>query len=799
MSKLIVRKAAVLGAGVMGAQIAAHLANAKVPVVLFDLPAREGGKNGVVTKALAGLKKLDPAPLASRSNLQYIDAANYDEHLPLLGECDLIIEAIAERMDWKADLYSRIAPHVRPGAVLASNTSGLSINALADALPEALRPHFCGIHFFNPPRYMTLVEIIATRSTAAETLDALETWLTSRLGKGVIRALDTPNFVANRIGVFSILAVMHHTAAFGLGFDEVDALTGPRIGRPKSATYRTADVVGLDTLAHVVRTMAETLPDDPWHRHFASPAWLQALIDQGALGQKTKGGIYRKQGKEIQVLDPASQSYRPSAGEVAGPVAEILKMRDPAQKFAALRACDHPQARFLWAIFRDVFHYCAVQLGQVADNARDLDLAMRWGFGWAQGPFETWQAASWQAIAEALEDDIAAGRAMSKAPLPAWVREAGRQGVHEALGSYSAAKGALVPRSRLPVYGRQLFPERVLGEAQARPEQSGETLFENEGVRLWRLPGQDSGIGILSFKSKMHTVGNEVLDGLLAAVAVAEQTLAGLVVWHEAPFAVGANLQQVTEACATGQFDLLEQTVEKFQRASQALKYAQVPVVLAVQGMALGGGCEFVMHAAKRVMALESYVGLVEAGVGLIPAGGGCKEFAVQAAAWAAQSAIPGEVFNYLQPVFQTIAMAKVAKSAQEAVDLGFAKASDTILFNPQELLWVAIREARAMAEAGYAPPPKARGIPVAGKNGIATFEMMLVNMKEGGMISAHDYKVARSAAIALCGGEVETGSVVDEEWLLTVERRLFVALLKDPLTQARIKHMLDTGKPLRN
>ena len=388
---------------------------------------------------------------------------------------------------------------------------------------------------------------------------------------------------------------------------------------------------------------------------------------------------------------------------------------------------------------------------------------------------------------------------MAKVPLPAWALEAGRTGVHAAEGSYSASRNAYVPRSSLPVYQRQLFPERVLGEVAATPEKSGETLYENEGVRLWRLPSLDAGIGILSVKSKMHTIGNEVLDGVIAAVKQAEGTLDGVVVWHEAPFAVGANLQQVSEAIAAGEFGLLEQTVEKFQRASQTLKYAQVPVVAAVQGMALGGGCEFVMHAGKRVMALESYIGLVEAGVGLIPAGGGCKEFAVRAAEWAAQSATPGEVFNFLQPVFQTIAMAKVARSAVEAVEMGFAKPSDTILFNANELLWVAIKEARAMADAGYAPPPMARGVTVAGKSGIATLEMMLVNMKEGGMISAHDYLVARSAAIALCGGEVETGSVVDEEWLITVERRLFVELLKNPLTQARIRHMLETGKPLRN
>ncbi len=795
MSNFHVRKAAVLGAGVMGAQIAAHLANADVPVILFDLAAKEGKKNGIVDKALRGLAKLEPSPLATKDRAKHIVAANYDEHLPWLSECDLVIEAIAERMDWKRDLYAKIAPHIAPTAIVASNTSGLSINALAEVLPAALGPRFCGIHFFNPPRYMALVEIIATNSTDDNVLNSLETWLTSRLGKGVVRALDTPNFVANRVGVFSMLAVMHHTHAFALGFDEVDALTGPKIGRPKSATYRTADVVGLDTLAHVIKTMKDTLPDDPWHRYFNSPAWLAALIAKGALGQKTKCGVFRKQGKEIQVLDLAAQDYRASKGEVAEEVAAILKIKSPAERFAALRASGHPQARFLWAIFRDVFHYCAVHLGSIADNARDLDFAMRWGFGWSQGPFETWQAAGWQAIAGAVSEDIAASRAMATAPLPAWVTD-GRDGVHRPEGSWSARDGRYKPRSTLPIYARQLFPERVLGEAAF---DRGETLFENDGVRLWRLPKLDAGIGILSFKSKMHTVGDEVMDGVLAAVAQAERDLDGLVLWHEPPFAVGANLQQVLDAIAAGKFDLLESTVAKFQRTSMALKYSRVPTVAAVQGMALGGGCEFLMHAGRRVLALESYIGLVEAGVGLIPAGGGSKEFALRAARLAERSATPGEVFTFLQPVFQNIAMANVAKSALDAIDMGFALSTDTVLFNANELLFVALKEARAMAEAGWHPPLPARDIPVAGRGGIANLEMMLVNMKEGGMISTHDYRVSRAAAIALCGGDVETGSRVDEEWLLTVERALFVDLLKTPETQARIKHMLETGKPLRN
>jgi 3-hydroxyacyl-CoA dehydrogenase len=793
VSKFIIRKVAVLGAGVMGAQIAAHCANADVPVILFDLAAKEGDANAVINKALAGLKKLDPAPLAAKDRAQHIEAANYGSDLARLGECDLVIEAIAEKMEWKLDLYAKVAPHLKAGAVFASNTSGLPINALAAGMPDAQRSRFCGIHFFNPPRYMPLVELIATADTDPATLDNLETWLTSRLGKSIVRARDTPNFVANRIGVFSILAVMHHTARLGLTFDEVDLLTGPRIGRPKSATFRTADVVGLDTLAHVVGAMQATLPDDPWHVHFRTPDWLQALIAKGALGQKTRAGVYRKEGRKIMVLDLAHQDYRESGAEMFPDVDDILSLRNPAEKFARLAAHPHPQAQFLWSIFRDVFHYCAVHLGAIADNARDVDLAMRWGFGWAQGPFETWQAAGWADIATMVKEDIEHGRAMSDAPLPAWVFE--REGVHAAEGSFSAEASALKPRSTLGVYQRQLYPDRVLGEA---PDDRGETLWENAGLRLWRRPDQDGRIGIVSLTSKKHAIGDEVLDGMLEAIGRAEADLDGLVLWNDAPFAVGANLQQVGEACRAGQFDMLEQVVAKFQRTSMAIKHAQVPVVAAVQGMALGGGCEFVMHAAHRVLALESYVGLVEAGVGLIPAGGGSKEFALQAHVMA-QRAAGGDVFPYIQNAFQTIAMATVAKSGIEAVQLGFGRAADDIVFNAHELLYVAIRRARAMAEAGWRSSLPGSAVKVAGRNGIATCELMLVNMAEGGFISEHDYKVAKAAATALCGGEVDTNARVSEQWILDVERAQFVELLKTEKTQKRIQYMLETGKPLRN
>ncbi|HZF97217.1 MAG TPA: 3-hydroxyacyl-CoA dehydrogenase/enoyl-CoA hydratase family protein [Pseudoxanthomonas sp.] len=787
--KLLVRKAAVLGAGVMGAQIAAHLVNAGVDTVLFDLPAKEGDPNGVVTKAIANLAKLSPAPLASKALAEAITPANYETGLELLRDCDLIIEAIAERMDWKQDLYKKIAPFVAEHAVLASNTSGLGINALSDVLPEQLRHRFCGVHFFNPPRYMHLAELIPTRVTEAAVLEGLESFLVTHLGKGVVYAKDTPNFIGNRIGVFSILASIHHTSELGLGFDEVDAVSGPLIGRPKSATYRTSDVVGLDTMAHVIKTMGDTLPEDPWHRYFAAPDWLQALIAKGALGQKTGAGIFRKAGKDILVLDLAQQDYRPATGVAAPEVVEILKLKDPTQKFARLRESGHPQARFLWAMFRDLFHYSAYHLADIAQTARDVDLAIRWGYGWSMGPFETWQAAGWKQVAQWISDDIVAGKAMSDAPLPNWVFD-GREGVHAAEGSYSPIKNAKLPRSTLPAYRRQRFPDALLGESAP----AGDTVFENDGLRMW---SDGDGIAVVGFKTKMNTVNDQVLDGLQEAVRRAEKDYRGLVIWqHKEPFSAGADLSGAMGLLQSGDVAGFEAMVANFQATSQCIKYSLVPVVSAVRGLALGGGCEFQMHSAATVAGLESYVGLVEAGVGLLPAGGGLKEIAVRAA----QAAGPGgDVFAELKRTFETVAMAKVSASAVEAQELGLMRRTDRIVFNAYEVLHVARQQALALAEAGYRPPLPARRIAVAGDVGIATFKMMLVNMLEGRFISEYDYEIAVRIATVLCGGEVDRSSLVDEEWLLRLERRHFVELAQQEKTQARIGHMLKTGKPLRN
>ena len=792
----LVRKVAVLGAGVMGAQIAAHLANASVPVLLFDLAAKDGDPNGIAQKAIENLKKLEPSPLATSERATYIDPANYDQHLALLAGCDLVIEAISERMDWKQALYEKVAPYLGAQAIFASNTSGLSINALAEACPSTLRGRFCGIHFFNPPRYMHLVELIAQKNTEAGLLDQLETFLVTTLGKGVVRAKDTPNFVANRVGVFSMLATMVHTERFGLGFDVVDALTGPTIGRARSATYRTADVVGLDTMAHVIRTMEDALPDDPWHAYYRSPAWLKALIDKGALGQKTRAGVFQKVGREIQVLDPATQSYRPSAGEVDPGVAEILALKNPAERFARLRANAHPQAQFLWAIFRDLFHYCAYHLATIADNVRDVDFAIRWGFGWQMGPFETWQAAGWKQIAQWVAEDIAAGKSLAGVPLPKWVGDGpAAGGVHTPEGAYSAAANAFQPRSTLAVYRRQYFPDPILGEKWP----AGTTILETDAIRVWHT-GDDT--AIVSFKSKANTIGEDVLDGLLAAIAEAEKNWRGLVIWQtREPFSLGANLASLTPAVQAGQWDTVEAVVAKFQHTAQRLKYSLIPTVAAARGMALGGSCEFIMHCDRAVAALESYIGLVEAGVGLLPGGGGCKELAARAAQEVARGATGGQLdqLPFLRTYFQQVAMATVSKSALDAKQLGYLKSADVVIFNPHELLWVAKAQVLALSESAYRPPLPQRNIPVAGRTGIATLEMMLVNMRDGGFISAYDFVVGLAIARVLCGGNIEPGSLVDEKWLLDLERSEFMGLLRNAKTQERVAHTLKTGKPLRN
>ena len=805
MNRFKVRKVAVLGAGVMGAQIAAHLVNVGVPVLLFDLPAKDGLKNGVVLKALEGLKKLKPSPIGVASDLALIQPANYDEHLDLLAGCDLVIEAIAERLDWKLDLYSKIAPHLSAQAIVASNTSGLSITQLAAVLPASIQPRFCGIHFFNPPRYMQLVELIPAPTTDTAVLDELEIFVTRSLGKGVVRAKDTPNFVANRIAIAGMLGTIKEAENYGLTYDVVDDLTGKKLGRASSGTFRTADVVGIDTLAHVVKTLQDKLgPDqsnDPFYASYATPVAVARLIADGALGQKGQAGFFKKVGKDILRFDLAANDgnggYVPSGAKADALIDRILKKPAP-ERLKLLRESSNPQAQFLWAILRNGFHYAAVHLAEVAESAREVDLAMRWGFGMKQGVFELWQAAGWQQVAGWVKDDIEAGKALCAAPLPDWVFDgpvAQNAGVHTPEGSWSAGQGKLLARSTLPVYARQHFPESLAGEGGQAFIAAGTELFKNDEIRLWTLDGE---VLIASITSKMHLIGPGVMEGLLKAVELAEAGYDGLVIWSgDEPFSAGANLEAMLPTFMKLGAKGIAPEIAKLQNALLRLRYAAVPTVAAMRGLALGGGCEIAVHCAKRVAHMETYVGLVEVGVGLIPGGGGLTYIARRAAE-AAAAANSTDLLAFVKDGFQAAATAAVGTSALDSRKLGYLLKDDVIVAHKDELLFIAIAQVKAMAASNWRAPIKGL-FPVAGRSGIATIKAQLVGLRDGGFISAHDFHIASLIADVVCGGEVEAGSQVSEDYLMALERKHFCSLLEHPKSQERIMGLLQTGKPVRN
>jgi 3-hydroxyacyl-CoA dehydrogenase len=767
--------------------------------VLFDLPAKEGPKNGIVTKAVDNLKKMKPAPLGVADDAALIQQANYEEHLEELRGCDLIIEAIAERLDWKEDLYKKIAPFVNDKAILATNTSGLSITAMANVLPEQLRSRFLGIHFFNPPRYMHLLELIPTELTAPEVVDQLETFSASVVGKGVIRAYDTPNFIANRVGIAGMLATMKEVENFGLTYDVVDDLTGKKLGRASSGTFRTADVVGLDTMAHVIKTLQDTLSaeTDPFYASFATPEVLKTLLEMGNLGQKTKAGFFKKVGRDVLRFDLGEKDYVP-AGQKADEVYARMLKKPAAERLKLLRNAEGAQGQFLWAILRNSFHYAAVHLASIADNARDVDFCMRWGFGMKQGPFELWQEAGWLEVAKMVQEDIDAGKALCKAPLPEWVFKgpvAERGGVHQPEGSFNPTTGQFVAPRSLPVYARQHFPESVLGANAPSAKTAGTTLFEDESIRLWTL---DEAVLIASIKTKMHAIGGGVIEGLLKAQAMAEESYQGLVVWSpDEMFSAGADLQSMLPAFMMGGSKAVEGAEAELQKAMLALRYSNVPVVSAIRGIALGGGCELAIYSSKRVAAMESYIGLVEVGVGLVPGAGGLTYIARRAAENMALSTSK-DVLPFLTEGFSAAAMAKVGTSALESRKLGFLLESDVIVPHKDELLFVALNEAKAMARGGWRAPHK-RLFPVAGRSGIATIKAQLVNMRDGGFISAHDFHIASLIAGVVCGGDVDAGALVSEEYLMAMERKAFCSLIEHPKTQERILGMLNTGKPVRN
>jgi 3-hydroxyacyl-CoA dehydrogenase len=782
-----IKKVAVLGAGVMGAQIAAHCANAGYQIVLFDLAADGKDANQIVNAAIQRLAKLKPSPIATKAMLGRIEAANYDDSLEKLHDCDIVIEAIAEKMEWKKALYQKIKTHLNHHSIVVTNTSGLSVNALMEMFPKELQSRFCGVHFFNPPRYMHLAELIPSKNTSSELLDYLESWLTSFLGKGVVRAKDTPNFIANRIGVFSLLATMHHAEQFGISADEVDVLTGTALGRPKSATMRTMDVVGLDTMKHVVFTMHDQLKDDPWHAYYQLPAWIESLIEKGALGQKAGQGIYRKNGKTIEVIDPSSGEYKPSEAKVSESMQKIMHIKDSEERMAALFASEDKQAKFLSAYFIDLYHYCAYHLESIADSVRDVDLAIRWGFGWQTGPFESWLASGKVQCQQAIEKAIKSGESMAKVALPAWLEKI--DAFYTAEGAYCPKENKFKKHSALAVYKKQLDAQPLIGEKQT----SRKIIYENEGVKLWSLADD---VAVLSLKSKANTFNAEVLDGMHEAIALVEKQCQGMIIYqhNHLNFSSGANLKEIGSLIKQEKFDAISEMIKAFQEMSQRLRYSSIPVVAALRGRALGGGCEAMLHCDAVVAAFESYPGLVELGVGLIPAGGGCKEMARRAMLHATDS----DLMDYIQPYFMQIAMGKVSSNAIEAMEDGYLLKSDNYVMHQEEVLAVALEKVKYLSEANYLPPV-AEKIKIAGIEGRARIQVGLVNMLEGAFISEHDYYLATELATVLCGGELNQGSLVEESWLLQLEREAFLRLCQTPKTQERIEYMMTKGKPLRN
>lgn len=780
-----VNKVAILGAGVMGAQIAAHFANARISTILFDLKS-PNDPNLILKNALKNLTVINPKPLATKKALDYIQIANFDDDLEKLKDCDLVIEAVIEKLDVKESLYSKISAHLKSNVIIASNTSGLSLKELVRAIPNAFHKNFCGIHFFNPPRYMNLIELIPHADTANEILDFLEEFLTTSLGKLIVRAKDTPNFIANRLGVFSLLVTCYYMEKFNIPIEVVDDLTGKKLNRAKSATFRTMDIVGIDTLAHVVNTLTLYCKDG-WEAYYKLPNWISDLIEKKHFGQKSKCGVFKKDdNNKILVYDITNKDYREKNKKASPQVLEILAKKSWEEKLELLHNSNENEAKFLWSCFSNIFQYASILLGNIADTTREMDLAIRSGFGWKEGIFEIWQLSGFKKIASFVDDDIKNNRNMTAISLPKWVFELDN-GVYFDNKHFSIIENKLIERKQLKIYDKQLFPEMVINE---KPNIKINILYENAGIKLWNAGDE---IGIITFKSKMCAIGMDVLKGLDEAIDVANKQCKAIVIWQEQEnFSVGANLEEFGFAIMMNGKEAVDKIIDYGHRViTQKIRYNPIPIVAAIKGYTFGGGCEIMLHCSAVVASLESYVGLVEAGVGLLPGWGGSKEMAYRAS-------LSLNPWEDLQNRYKNLALAKVATSAYEAKEMGFLKESDTIIMNAKELLYVAKEKANYLVQAGYKAPAKIK-FQVFGEQGIANIKAFLVNMHVGKQISDHDLLIAENIASVMCGGEIIRNSVVSENWVLSIEKDKFRELAVSKKTEDRIQYMLEKGKPLRN
>ncbi|XEC94109.1 3-hydroxyacyl-CoA dehydrogenase NAD-binding domain-containing protein [Paenibacillus tarimensis] len=799
-----VRSAAVIGSGVMGAAIAAHLANAGIRTLLLDivpqtLTEEEAAKgltlespqvrSRIARAAIARLRETQPAPLYDPDFAGRITPGNLEDDLFRLSEADWIIEAVVERLDVKKEVLARVESVWTPGTMVSTNTSGISVEAMAAHLGEAFRTHFAVTHFFNPPRYMKLVEIVPTAVTNSDVTARLRTVCERQLGKGVVIGKDTPNFIANRIGTFCMLVTLEEMERRGLSVEEVDAVTGPVIGRPKTATYRMLDLIGLDTLLHVVDNVRERSGEPQEQAMFTRPPLLEEMVKRGWLGGKAGQGFYKKTKgsggvSNISVLDPKTMEYRPSVKSATSAALEAAKTaKGTAGKIKALLAAEPNDrlAGFTWAVLKRTLLYSAAQLGTIADSIVDIDRAMRWGFSWELGPFELWDALGLEKTMRRME---AEGETV-----PDWIRQWVADGKssfykHDQLKTFYLSDGKYREMESLP-------EEISITNLQA----AGRTVLENEGASLVDL-GDD--VVCLAFHSRSNAIGGDILSVIHQSAEEVSRNWRGLVIANEGRnFCVGANLMLLLMEAQNGEWDEVEEIIRLFQSSMMRLKQLERPVVAAPHRMTLGGGVEVCLPADRIIHSPETYFGLVETGVGLIPAGGGCKE----AAAMADELACGGDLQPHLNAKFEAIAMAKVSTSGYDVRRVGWFRRQDAVILRQDARVAEAKRAVLAMDASGYsAPPPlEEQRIRVAGREGKAVLQLAVQSMRYGSSISEHDALIGNRLAHVLAGGDVPPGSNVSVQYLLDLECEAFLSLCGEPLTQARMQHMLATGKPLRN
>lgn len=805
---LHIRKVAVLGAGTMGARIAAHLANARVPCVLLDIIPREltaqeqsrgysiadpQVRNRIAQAGLDGALKSRPAAFFVPESAQMISVGNFEDHLPLLKDCDWIIEAVTEDLEVKRALLKRVESVRSPHALVSSNTSGISIAAIAQGFSEDFRRHWLGTHFFNPPRYMKLLEVIPTADTLPEAVQTVSHFGGVVLGKGIVTARDTPNFIANRIGTFVTLNVMRIMQQDGYSIEEIDALTGPVMGLPKSATFRTLDIVGLDVLVHVVHNLAQSLPDDERRELFAAPEFVTRMIERKMLGDKTRQGFYKKfkgagpdeGGSEIQTLDLKTFEYRPRQKAKLPALEMAANIEDPRQRVAALILSNDRAGQFYRKVLGDAFHYTAMRIPEISNDIVAVDNAMQWGFNWEAGPFELFDAVGVGAMAEIWKKE--------NRPVPPLVEKllgAGGKTFYERTDGttrhFDFASGRAVDPAPNP--GVILLPSLKAARREIR---------KNAGASLIDL---GDGVLCLEFHSKMNSIGADTVQMIHAGVKALNENFDAMVIGNQAPnFCVGANLMLVLMAIQEGEWDDLHQAVRAFQNANMALKYAPKPVVAAPFGLTLGGGVEMCLHTARIRAAAETYMGLVEAGVGIIPAGGGTKEMLVRA-----MDAVPGneeaDPFMNLKEVFLNIGMAKVSTSGEEARKLGYLSSRDTIGMNRDRQIADAKQLALDLVTLGYRAGKPREDIQVLGQAAFAKMKLGLHLMRRAEYISDYDVVVATHLAKILSGGgEFTSPQRVSEQYLLDLEREAFVSLCGRKKTVERMQYMLKKGKALRN